>query len=183
MGNCKKKLKLCSTKLGIAQLCVGILMCFLGLGIYFFTPKPVMPNVLGWEEDDARKLLENIGLEVSVEYGESEEAEQGQVFYQSLEEGLVLEKGMVLCIKVNSDTGNGEQSGDRIEPLQKENGDAEGSATEHPAPTAEIPVSPRPTDELQPSPSAQASPTLEPSRENLDQPGEGNGLEVKAKEA
>ncbi len=62
--------------------------------------KVQMPNVVGWTEEQAKQLIEALGLKVFVYQGEDETKEEGTVLSQSEIEGAWLEKGATVYITV-----------------------------------------------------------------------------------
>ena len=90
-----------SKGLSTVLLLTGAVICLCGLAILLFYPKPQMPDVLRWEAAAAQSALEELGLQVSVEYIEEPGLEEGLVFRQSPEAGSKIKKGMAALLYVN----------------------------------------------------------------------------------
>ncbi|NLJ58605.1 MAG: Stk1 family PASTA domain-containing Ser/Thr kinase [Tissierellia bacterium] len=84
--------KLQGKKITIAAILSALVVALIG-GIiafrsFFYVPEVLVPDLLGRYEDEARKIVEDLGLEFIVSSKEySDQYEEGQVMEQSLEEG------------------------------------------------------------------------------------------------
>ncbi len=64
-------------------------------------PKVVVIGVVGKNNEDAKSVLTNLGLEVNIEEQEDESKSEGIVLKQSIEPGTTVEEGTAITITVN----------------------------------------------------------------------------------
>ena len=69
----------------------------IGTGI----PQVVMPNVVGYSEENAKNTLNGKNLVVTVEYSEDTSKNNGEVLSQSIEKGKNIDEGTEVTIVVN----------------------------------------------------------------------------------
>ena len=67
------------------------------------TKKANVTNVVGKTEEEAKKILEDLGLKVSIDYQEAT-TNDGKVTKQSIEDGKAVEEGTVVTLTVNKVT-------------------------------------------------------------------------------
>lgn len=109
----KTKSKKESSKGGTGVIVLGIVMAFLLVtGMFYGYSKLrgalkanddiVMPNILGEQEENARKTIEDLGLVFNVtDRINSSEYEEGQVMHQSVDEGIKVKKDYPVNVTIS----------------------------------------------------------------------------------
>ena len=88
------------------MIVLGVLLCTAGVALILFAPGTAdkmneMPYLIGTDEDEATARLEEYGLTVIIETGESDAYDDGVVIGQSIEPGEAIEPGMTVTLTVN----------------------------------------------------------------------------------
>lgn len=88
------------------MIVLGVLLCTAGAALILFAPGTAdkmneMPYLIGTDEDEATARLEEYGLTVIIETGESDAYDDGVVIGQSIEPGEAIEPGMTVTLTVN----------------------------------------------------------------------------------
>ena len=88
------------------MIVLGVLLCTAGVALILFAPRTAdkmneMPYLIGIYEDEATARLEEYGLTVIIETGESDAYDDGVVIGQSIEPGEAIEPGMTVTLTVN----------------------------------------------------------------------------------
>lgn len=89
--------------IGLIVIILGILLCVLGTVLLGFLSanKSVMPNVVGTAQDEALLILEDLNLEIHVEF-ELNDGESGMVLRQEPREGKRLYAGDIISLFVSA---------------------------------------------------------------------------------
>lgn len=88
----KDKLKLTVAAI-ISALAVAVIGGFIGVRAILYVPEVNVPDLIGKNEDEAEKIIEDLGLVFSVSDRQyNNEFEKGEVIEQSVEEGTKLKK-------------------------------------------------------------------------------------------
>lgn len=88
------------------MIVLGVLLCTAGVALILFAPGTAdkmneMPYLIGNYEDEATARLEEYGLTVIIDTGESSAYGDGVVIGQSIEPGDAIEPGMTVTLTIN----------------------------------------------------------------------------------
>ena len=88
-----------------------------------------VPSIGGYSEEEAKSILQNLGLVVVVESGTSDRVAEGEVFEQSISGGTKVSSGTEITIKVNRPGATGGDSSNLDDSGESAGGEATYSGT------------------------------------------------------
>lgn len=86
----------------LSALVVAIIGGIIGFRVIFYEPEISVPDIIGKHEDNAKKIIEDLGLVFEVENREyNDEFDEGEVIEQKAEEGKKVKKDFVVQVIVS----------------------------------------------------------------------------------
>ena len=86
----------------LSALVVAVIGGIIGFKVIFYEPEISVPDIIGKNEDDAKKTIEDLGLIFEVENREyNDEFEEGEIIDQKAEEGKKVKKDFVVQVIVS----------------------------------------------------------------------------------
>lgn len=97
----KKNLKMTIIAI-LSALVVAIIGGIIGFRAFFYQPEIPVPDIIGKNEEEAKKIIEDLGLIFEVENREyNNEFEEGEIIEQSVEEGKKVKKDFPIKVIVS----------------------------------------------------------------------------------
>lgn len=97
----KKNIKLTILAI-VSALAVAVIGGIIGFKLMFYVPEVTVPDLIGKNEENAKKTIEDLGLVFKVENREfNNEHEEGEIIRQSVDEGTKLKKDFPVGVVVS----------------------------------------------------------------------------------